>query len=73
MSQNAQPLLIPGAQNLSAEFYSKLDKMLAACDAKSAEELKTTYKAVVESFDVVLGAVGMPAVAIADPKLVATP
>jgi hypothetical protein len=58
---------------LSAAFYAELDKLSEACDAKSAETLKSGYLAAVSKFDVVLKELGLPVVAEADTSRIQTP
>jgi hypothetical protein len=58
---------------LSAAFYAELDKLLEACDAKSADGLKSAYLSSITKFDVVLQELGLPPVSEADPSRINTP
>eukprot|EP00281_Chroomonas_sp_CCMP1168_P010780 CAMPEP_0206260950 /NCGR_PEP_ID=MMETSP0047_2-20121206/27376_1 /ASSEMBLY_ACC=CAM_ASM_000192 /TAXON_ID=195065 /ORGANISM="Chroomonas mesostigmatica_cf, Strain CCMP1168" /LENGTH=258 /DNA_ID=CAMNT_0053688095 /DNA_START=18 /DNA_END=794 /DNA_ORIENTATION=- len=60
-------------ETLANAFFAELDKMEAACTAKSADEVKTAYAGAVKAFDVVLTELGLPTVSKADPKLIMTP
>eukprot|EP00287_Rhodomonas_sp_CCMP768_P013900 CAMPEP_0196756980 /NCGR_PEP_ID=MMETSP1091-20130531/102837_1 /TAXON_ID=302021 /ORGANISM="Rhodomonas sp., Strain CCMP768" /LENGTH=190 /DNA_ID=CAMNT_0042105697 /DNA_START=198 /DNA_END=770 /DNA_ORIENTATION=+ len=60
-------------EGLVASYYAALDQLLAACKAKSNEELVKAYGSTVSALDAYLAAVGLPSVSDADQSRILTP